>query len=500
MKNRTSRMEADTPQSPRSIPMYSDDETRDGRRPAARRPSHRGGGGRGWLAMGLVLAVLTTAACEDPFDVDNPNNATETQLDEPASAPALVNGAQATVSRAASVIAAPYSVTTDELTWIGSRDAWNQMNFGRLDDPNNEFSDDAFDWVAQGRFMADRAIDRVTTFDGDGTLEDRTDLARAYLYGGIIYTIIGDVYDDFVLPSTPTEEASPIGGDNMSSVYDQAITYLTEGLSVARDEGDTELEVRLLAMRARAQHARAVWEQLNPAGSAPADPLVDVQAAVDDAQAVLNMIAGTPDWTYRFTYSSSTVPQTGNVPGFINVGFQVNQRGELQIGPDYVDVDSEDPTDIVNEGQIPGAGITLMDPIDDVPDPAVGAAIAEFIAAAEFAPFTVVSAREMHLIIAEAALAGGDDGGSGEFASHVNAVRSLDGLSDYTGPGQIDPVTLLEHERRVNLYLQVRRLADHYRFESPSSNWLSGSAALRTPGTFFPISISEIRSNPNVGG
>ena len=106
----------------------------------------------------------------------------------------------------------------------------------------------------------------------------------------------------------------------------------------------------------------------------------------------------------------------------------------------------------------------------------------------------------MHLIIAEAALAQGDDGGSGDFAAHVNAVRALDGLSDYTGPGQIDPVTLLEHERRVNLYLQVRRLADHYRFGSPSSNWLSNTAAFRTPGTFFPISISEIRSNPNVGG
>lgn len=231
-------------------------------------------------------------------------------------------------------------------------------------------------------------------------------------------------------------------------------------------------------------------------GPAGDDPVA--QDAVDDARAVLDAVGD--DWTYRFTYNSATVPQSGNVPGFINVGFQVNQRGELQIGPDYVDIDPEDPTDIVDEDQIPGAGIILVDPIDDVPDPVVGQAIAEFIASAEFAPFTVTSAREMHLIIAEAALAGGDDGGSGEFASHVNAVRSLDGLSDYTGPDQIDPVILLEHERRVNLYMQVRRLADHYRFGSPSSNWLSGSAALRTPGTFFPISISEIRSNPNVGG
>lgn len=473
--------------------MPADTDTRPGR-PTARRPSPKEGG-RAWLAAGLSLALVVTVACEDPFDVENPNNATETQLDQAASVPALVNGAQATVSRAASVIAAPYSVGTDELTWIGSRDAWNQLNFGRVDDPNNEFSDDAFDWGAQGRFMADRAIDRAVAFDGEGELEDRTDLARAYLYGGIVYTMIGDVYDDYVIPDSPTEPGNPLGAENMSSVYDQAVDYLTQGISVARTEGATELETRLLAVRARTQHARAVWDLLNPAGSTPSDPLVDVPAAVQDAEAVLARTAGTPDWKYRFTYNSSTVPETGNVPGFLNVATQVNDRGELQIGPDYVEVDPEDPTDIVNEGAIPGEGIVLMDPIDQVPDPVVGAAIREFIDAFKFAPFTVVSAREMHLIVAEAMLARDDEDG---FAEHVNAVRSLDGLSAYDG--QVDAVSLLAHERRVNLYLQVRRLSDHYRFGSPSSNWQPNSAAMTRPGTFFPISISEIRANPNVGG
>lgn len=67
----------------------------------------------------------------------------------------------------------------------------------------------------------------------------------------------------------------------------------------------------------------------------------------------------------------------------------------------------------------------------------------------------------MHLIIAENALANGDEA---TFAAHINKIRALDGLTEYTD--QIDAQDLLEHSRRVNLFLQGRRISDHYRFSS----------------------------------
>jgi hypothetical protein len=101
----------------------------------------------------------------------------------------------------------------------------------------------------------------------------------------------------------------------------------------------------------------------------------------------------------------------------------------------------------------------------------------------------------MHLILAEAALAGN---GSVDFATQINAIRGLDGLAPYDGQGDDDfERDLLVESRQVNLFLAGRRLVDHYRFQDPSEEWTP--AGERDPsGTFFPITITEIRANPNL--
>ncbi len=69
-------------------------------------------------------------------------------------------------------------------------------------------------------------------------------------------------------------------------------------------------------------------------------------------------------------------------------------------------------------------------------------------------------------------------------------------LSAFTD--QIEPLDLLKHSRRVNLFLQGRRITDHYRFQDPATDWQANSDALLSPGTFFPITITEIRANPYI--
>lgn len=435
--------------------------------------------GHGVMAAALaLLLVIGGAGCENPLDVENPNNLVDEDVNQPSAVPALVSGAQGTLARGVSAVSGPYSTASDELVWIGSRDAWNQLNQGGFDDRTNEFADQAFPVFAEARFMVDKAIAAADSFDAAGDLDDRVHLARAYLYGGILYTYLGDVYDDYAFPESPTESAPAVGADNMLQVYDQALTYLDNALSVARDIGDSDLELRILAQRARTHHARAVWQKLNPPGT-PSDPLVDNQAANDDALAVLGEIGTTTDWIYQFTYSSET---QGTVWFGTSASAQVNQRGELQVGPDYVERSEDDPTDVT--------GINLMDPIDDIVSPAFETRLNAFLREDQFSPFVVVSARELHLILAEAGLARAD---TAMFTTHVNHVRSMDDLTEYSD--QVDPTELLKHERRANLFLQLRRLSDMYRFGTASGAWLPNSAAASSPGTFFPISITECRAN-----
>ena len=115
--------------------------------------------------------------------------------------------------------------------------------------------------------------------------------------------------------------------------------------------------------------------------------------------------------------------------------------------------------------------------------------IDEFTSDVNNPPLRVPSAREMQLIIAETALAASGDGTA--FRNAINALRTLDGLSDYTGQDidgsgtndLEDAVALLEHSRATNLFMYGRRLADMYRFSVTSPYSAGSQPSGRTRGT-----------------
>lgn len=416
-----------------------------------------------------VCGIALLGAC-DILEVDNPNALVQEDIEKVAAASAAVNGAQALTASGIGGIYAPFSTVGDEITWIGSRDAWNELDQGTPDNPGNEFADGAFPGIAQARWMTNFAVEllegHVAENAGDAALQGH--LARANLYAGVAYSAIAQMFDDFAF-SDRTEPGPLIGPANMAQVFDQAIAFFSAAMA-----GGGETAMRAQAARAQAHHQKAIWGLLNPPGSTPGNPLINDSNANSDAAAVLGSVAGT-DWDYRFGYSGATVSN--------NLAFQVNQRGELQIGPEYATQSESDPTDLV--------GHNLMDPIEGALDTRYEARVNEFLAGEEFAPLTVVSERGLRLILAEAALAGGDMAG---FTEHINMIREgLDGLTAYSG--QISGSDMLQHERRVNLFLQYKRLQDHYRFGTTSMNWLAGSKAASTPGTMLPITRIEILAN-----
>ncbi len=437
-------------------------------------------------ALPLLLGgALLLPAC-NILDVDNPNNLLEGDVRQVSAAAAVVNGSLAVVSDAISQVWQPYLMAADELVWIGSRDAWQQLDFGLLSDPYNEFTDAIFPSLGQGRWMADEAEEILLEHVGNTpTAALKKQLARAHLHAGMMYMLLGEVQEDFAF-SDKREPGPPVGPDKMFTVLDQAIAKLDKAVTLAQEVNDADILTRALAVRARAKHSRAIWDKVNPTPQS-ANPLVNAAGAVADAQAVLGRVTG--DWTYKLTYSSATLSN--------NMAAWINSRGENQF----------DTLSVINVNQSNVRqiqGVRLRDPIDNVIDPVITAKLTEWkggtlsptVTGDIYPPLTLVSARLMLLILAEDALQKNDQAG---FQTQINAVRALNaGLTPYTG--QIPAMDMLKHERRVNLFLMGLRLNDMYRFGIRDPHWKANSDAVTKPGTLLPITIVEIRANPHLAG
>ncbi len=436
---------------------------------------------RAFRGVAAMSAAALLGACSGVLDVDNPNNVVDEALNNPSATASIVNGAGASVIRALNSVLAPYGTVTDELTWSGSRDGFKQLDDGGVSDPFNEYVDAATFNVSEARYLTDEAITRLLGFEKNSTLANANELARAYLYGSMAYTLIADMFDDFVVKSYRTVAAAPEGESKMSGLYDIAIDYSTKGLAKATTPA---MRRDLTAMRARARHGKAVWLKLNPGATPPSQPLVGDADIVADANAALTLIGAGVD--YRLEMTPSVTGGQGN-PGS---GFEINQRLELA-GGDVFFVRNAAGTRITD--------IRLLDPIDGVKDPALiknadrYVRITPFNVDGRYIPGTAISARELLLYIAEAALANNNTAG---FTTAINQLRALDALTPYSG--QIPALDLLKHSRAVNLYMHGRRLADLYRFGIKADRWVTTSEAYRRAGCFFSISVSERQSNPLV--
>ena len=412
----------------------------------------------------LISLLLGFSLFSCDLEVDNPNSLLEGDLQDPSAAAALANGAWNASLRGITYMMMPHAVATDESVWIGSRDAWYQIDKGGMTNVYNEFVDQAWPYISEGRWMSDKAIAILEGLGAD--LPDEQDLVLAYLSGAMVRVYIADMFEDFVY-SDKTEAGTPIGAANMSQLYDEALALLTKAKALAT--GDNA--VKVLSLVARAEHAKAVWGKVNPVNTA--SPYVSAGASAAASAAAL-MGA---DWKWKMNFSSSTVSNY--------MSGQINDRQEMDLFQNAL-----------VETATPGAGGDPQpnDPVTGLPDSRMSASAAEFRAGGggtQWAPVTITSLREMHLIIAESKKAGGDDAGC---LAELNALRTFDSLDPY--PSGTDAGTALQHERRANLFLQSRRLSDMYRFNLTSTVW---DGAEKSPaGSYFPITISEIRANPNI--
>jgi hypothetical protein len=432
---------------------------------------------------GVALVALSACSIFDT-NVQNPNAIEETALSDPASAPTQANGLNSAVTRMLTVVYGPNAVTSDEVTWVGSREYWGKLDAGDVSDPRNEYTDVAFAFAGEARWLSNYTVKRLEAFDSTLTLVDRADLARTYVYAAVAYITIGDNFDDFIFASDRTVPGAPVGEANMTQAYDQAITYLDKALPIATALTNVgvrdELRRQIYGLRARAKFSRAVWLTLRPARTTPASPLINDAGASADATSALGVMA--TGYRYRVT------PTNANV-GTNNIGSEMNSRLEIRAGGDYINPDVPGTRPIVGN-----AGIKLTDPVSGAMDPVIAAAINECCRGTSsnlLFPITLTSWKEMQLILAEAALQAAN---VPQMQIHINNVRAVDALPTWDGVTPA-PLAMLQHERRVNLFLQNRRLPDLYRFGLKADRWLNTNTAY-LKACFFPITAIERQSNP----
>jgi len=208
--------------------------------------------------------------------------------------------------------------------------------------------------------------------------------------------------------------------------------------------------------------------------------LAVAQQPVGDAQAALDI--DNSDWVFEFEYISTG---TG-----ADVHSNVNSRLEMRFGDRYIIPEAAGKR---RDLTATDRGIALQDPIDAVGDPRLDVFMTAFEGGITLGDLPILSAREMHLILAEDALVNG-----GDFQTHINAARAWGGLGDWTPASGVAQLDMLIYERDVNLYLQMRRMSDLYRFGLQADLWQPASPAVTAPGTFWPITKAEIDANCHI--
>lgn len=436
-----------------------------------------------------LAAAFALSACDSLLDVKNPNNLTEESVRLPAAATAVVNGSERIVNDAISTVWLPYLVPTDEFFWVGSRDAWGQLDQGFVGYDENEFTDGAFDNMGEAAWMSREAVRileaHVAEFPGDEEYE--LGLARANMYAGQMYMVIGEIQEDMTF-SDKQEDGPPIGPANMYTVLDQAITYLDNAVTQFAALGETDYRIQALALRARAKMSRAIWDVLNP--TATVGGALSWADADTDAAAVLAAVSG--DWRFEMTYSSTSTD--------CDMCGWVNDRKENQIDRTLVTVDaSYDVT-----------GIAMNDPVTGTTDAAVTRHVAIFKGGTvtgdpnQYNPLTIVSRRLMLLIRAEHELA--TNGETAAFQGFINDIRALDSQTafDAANAAHPDGLAMLQHTRRVNTLFMGLRLADMYRWglqpSAPGVTWHPNAETVQSPGHMLPITLIERRANCYLNG
>lgn len=417
---------------------------------------------RAYRHTALLAALLLAAGCD--FTVTNPGPIQSKYLTDPAAVPALVAGAGRALSDAVNWIGYTGAAVAREIFPAGSTGSFGitvQQQNGKL---LPEEVDDHWNRAQVARWTAEHGVAQIWSLQ-DTTIRHSKSAAQMLLWAGYANRLLGENMCDAVIDGGPRQDYT---------VYlTRAEQHFTDALAVATALGDATL-----ANAARAGRA-----------SVRAD-LGDWAGAVADARPIADA------FVYRMPYFASEEPlynriyyASANSPYRAHTEYHTyyesyyrtvhdprvawdsvaTAAGTAQVGDAAVSVDG------IN-GRVPWYFQTKYRSKD--------------------AAINLSSGWEMRLIEAEAALVAGD---TATAMPLVDKHRVALGLAPWPAPASLDEAwQRLKRERGIELWLEARRLGDLRRWSAAGA---PGAVEdnVANHDLCFPISNSELQTNPNLG-
>lgn len=419
---------------------------------------------------GLLAVVFAASGCE----VTNPGPAKDEFLNSEEARPAVVNGMIRAMSNAVSggcgsALTRQQGAVAREIFPAGNTGSCGitvneALGILRPDEQSGIWND-----AQNARWVAEDGIRRFQETMETSTFESSALVAEAHLWAGFSNRVMGENFCRAVIDG---------GSAQPHTVYfERAERFFTDGLTIAQSAGSSHLENAARAGRAQVRLL-----------------LDDYSGAASDAQAVPK--------EFEFELPFSNVSQA-----------QRNTLWWSQQSTPYrtITVWNTPNWQYYDETGDPRVPWTT-DPNNEFGDAAreiVGGRV-RFLKQQKYtsgdAPIDLADGREMLLIRAEVRLQNDDPDGA---MALINELRNDVGMDSRQANNMEEAWMWLKAERRIELWLETRRLGDLRRWaEDGTPGALHPLEDESNPDTYlesdrdlcFPIPDSERNTNPNVGG
>jgi len=388
-----------------------------------RKIAHR----RAFAAGALVLAALSTTACEKLLEAEAPQLIEEETLQQPANATVIVSGLVADFECAFTSYIATLGPISDEF-----RDSQANAATWDLDRRTNNASSStiyaintcggfaAYTPVSIARYVADNGAKLLEGWTDEEVPGRATLLARSYAYAGYSLILLGEGFCSAAIDVGPELTPAQIFGQ-AEERFAKVLSTVTAGSSASNDS----LRNMALVGRARARINQGKFAD-----------------AAADAALVPN------NFTFNARYSSTVTRAENRVYRMNNVNGSMTVDSTLRG---------------LTVGGVPDPRVPVTDAGRGGSQQSVRLWVQNKYTALN-SPIPIASWREALLIRAEAAAEAGNVSAAVGF---INQLRQRVNLPAFSAASAAEVKAQIPDERRRELFLESHRLYDTIRFNLP---------------------------------